>query len=107
MNKEDINIEEEKNEVRRLVELMTRPEPTIVNGLDFMACNFGDESQDYSEAGRNSIISGQSGSAVYNRETRQWRLAGPYMKIVNASHLPKHETIQMNLKFEELHKTLE
>ena len=104
---ENFSTEQEKSNAERLMGLMTQAEPAIVNGSDFMACNFGDESQNYSEAGRDSIISGASGSAIYNRETKKWRLAAPYIRIVNASHLPSHETVSIEFKFEEFRKLIE
>ena len=79
-----------KDEVDKLKEFLLRNDPIWIEGIDFLALNYGDESHDYTPAGLNSVISGESGSAIINRRTGKWRFTEPYIRIAEASHTRKN-----------------
>ncbi|MBI2035932.1 MAG: hypothetical protein HYT12_04635 [Candidatus Liptonbacteria bacterium] len=100
-------MEEKDGEVERLKSLLLQDTPIWIDGLDFFAFNFGDESQKHPMAGSDSKISSKSGSAVIDRKTGEWRFTEPHMPIVNVSHVPQFDHIKVNVAFDEVRKAIE
>ena len=94
-------------EVLRLKGLLLQAKPIWIDGIDFLAFNFGDENQNHSEAGRDSVISSAAGSAVVDRRTGKWRFVEPHMPIRNVSHVPKFARAYVNLTFNDLKREIE
>src|SRR3989338_6815725 len=96
-----------KDEVDKLKEFLLRNDPIWIEGIDFLALNYGDEFHDYTPAGCDSVISGESGSAIINRRTGKRRFTEPYIRIAEASHIPELERIKVNLIFDEVRREIE
>ncbi|MFY9462143.1 MAG: hypothetical protein WAP51_03000 [Candidatus Sungiibacteriota bacterium] len=96
-----------KSEVQQLKNLLLQPTPIWIDGIDFDAFNFGDKNQDYSEAGRDSVISSASGSAIIDRSTGKWRFVGPHMPIRNVSHVQKFDKAKVSLTFDDVKREVE
>ena len=91
----------------KLKKLLLQPAPIWINGVDFDAFNFGDETQNYSEAGRDSLVRSGVSSAVICRKTGKWRFGAPGMRFTNVSHVPDYEKAKINLTFVEMREMIE
>lgn len=102
---------EESNEVlervQELKKLLLQKDPIYITGLDFIAFNFGDESQEHSMAGSSSKITGSpNGSAVIDRVTGKWKFVESGMRITNISHVSKYDKVETKLTFEQIKKLI-
>lgn len=94
-------------EFERLKQLLLQATPVWIDGIDFFAFNFGDGSQENSMAGSDSKITSAAGSAIIDRDTKQWRFGEPHMPIVNVSHVLKYDQARAELTFMEVKRLVE
>src|SRR3989338_7827088 len=95
------------SEIERLKMLLLQSTPVWIEGKDFLAFNYGDESQKHSMAGYNSRITSASGSAVIDRKTGQWRFLEPHIRLTNVSHVSTFDQTRFGLTFDEIRKAIE
>ena len=96
-----------KGEVDKLKKLLLQDAPIWIEGINFDAFNYGHESNDYTPAGSDSRVSGETGSAIIDRRTGKWRFTESHIRIPEVSHVPKFERVKVDLTFDEVKKELE
>ena len=94
-------------EVENLKTLLLQATPIWIDGIDFLAFNYGDESQPHSMAGYPTGITSASGSAVIDRRTGRWRFVAPHMRLTNVSHVSRFDRARVNLTFDEVRTKIE
>jgi hypothetical protein len=88
-----------REEIERIRSLITRSEPAMITGLDFLAFNYGDSEF---AGGRPSIVTSPHGHAYIDRTNGKWTFGQlPNIPMREASHFA-HENIKIDLWFRNL-----
>ena len=96
------------DEVQRLKGLLLQAKPIWIDGIDFLAFNYGDESEQNPMGRSHSVISSASGSAIIDRRTGNWRFTEPHMPIRELSHFIRgFERAKVDLTFNDVKGEME